>query len=129
MITWISKPSNPTSPDNQLYLEVNYLMSVVIKLDQKAVAPTNDALLTNRPFILGLFSVFNFLTLYLIFFENKHVILFSRYLDTLASLPHLHSLLGTPLSFLLPHKTIEHLHHSKISQQNLHVNDTNSHQV
>ena len=45
-----------------------------------------DVLLTNLPFILGLFSAFNFLTSYLIFFENNRVRRFSLYLMTLASL-------------------------------------------
>lgn len=44
-------------------------------------------LLTNRPFILGLFSAFNLRTSYLIFLEKSLVRLFSLYLDTLASLP------------------------------------------
>ena len=51
------------------------------------VGAANEALFTNLPFILGLFSAFNFLTSYLIFFENNLVRRFSLYLDTLASLP------------------------------------------
>lgn len=52
-----------------------------------AVGGANEDLLTNLPFILGLFSAFNFLTSYLIFLANNLVLLFSRYLETLASLP------------------------------------------
>jgi tetratricopeptide (TPR) repeat protein len=51
------------------------------------VGTAKEALFTNLPFILGLFSAFNFLTSYLIFFENNLVLLFSLYLETLASLP------------------------------------------
>ncbi|RWW38006.1 hypothetical protein BHE74_00056797, partial [Ensete ventricosum] len=47
----------------------------------------NAACFTKRPFILGRFSAFSFRTSYLIFFENSLVRRFSRYLDTLASLP------------------------------------------
>ena len=49
--------------------------------------PAKVVLLTNLPFILGLFSAFNFLTSYLIFLENNLVLRFSLYLDTLASRP------------------------------------------
>lgn len=56
-------------------------------LSKGNVGAAKEALFTNLPFILGLFSAFNFLTSYLIFFENNLVLRFSLYLDTLASLP------------------------------------------
>lgn len=67
--------------------DLDFVFGIYLILTMGRTGCVKAVLFTNLPFILGLFSAFNFLTSYLIFFENNLVRRFSLYRETRASLP------------------------------------------